>query len=329
MARRARPSGLPPPVSSPRRPPVPAPPRPALDPTALAAFRKAGRIARGARELAIARIRPGVLLREAMEAVEDYIRREGGGPAFPAQTSRNHIAAHYCPSPRDETRYEEGDVVKVDVGVEVDGYVADTACTVYLGEDEELQRLVAASRAALEGAMAVAGPGVPVRKLSAAIEAATREHGFRPVYNLTGHGVARWEVHTAPQIPPVPDRHDRTVLEPGMVVAVEPFATTGRGQVHEQGRAEVFMLIREPRKSKGLDPEVWRVIAGLHGLPFARRTFPRRLPTAKVESTLARLLRTGCLLAFPPLAEPDPASRVSQHEHTLLVTEDGVEVTTL
>ena len=305
-----------------------APSRPALDPEAREGFREAGRIAFQARTLGASRIRPGVLLREVMEEVEDYIRSQGAGVAFPAQTSRNHIAAHYCPGPADATVYEEGDMVKIDVGVEVDGWIADTAQTVYLGREPRLERLRDASLKALQAAIAAAGPGVRVSRVSAAIEQAIAATGFRPVYNLTGHGLDRWQVHTAPQVPPTPDRHGDRELLPGMVVAVEPFATDGAGTVHEQGRAEVFMILRPPRKRKGIDPEVWRHIEALHGLPFARRSIPRPLHGQRLESTLARLIRTGCLLAFPPLADPDPGVRISQHEHTLLILEDGVEVLT-
>ena len=302
--------------------------RPALDPRAAEKFREAGRIACSAKELGASLIRPGTTLREVVEAVEGFIRDAGGAPAFPAQTSRNAVAAHYCPRPNDDMAYEAGDVVKLDVGVEVDGYVADNATTVYLGENPQLVRLVEASRQALGAAIETAAPGVRVREISAAIEKAIEAHGFRPVYNLTGHGVDRWKVHTAPQIPPSPDRYDDAVLQPGMVIAIEPFATTGKGQVYEQGRAEVFMLIREPRKSKGLDPAAWKVIAEMNGLPFARRTFPASMPREAIEATLARLIRTGCLVAFPPLVDPDPAVRISQTEHTLMVGEEGVEVLT-
>ena len=132
---------------------------------------------------------------------------------------------------------------------------------------------------------------------------------------------------TAPQIPASPDRWSDAVLEPGMVIAIEPFATDGKGQVHEAGRAEIFMMQKAPRKMKGIDPAVWEVIEGMNGLPFARRTFVD-LPAEAVEATLARLMRTGCLMDFPPLVDPDPATRIAQTEHTLLVHEDGVDVLT-
>jgi methionyl aminopeptidase len=300
---------------------------PALETGAADKFREAGRIARDARLLGASMIVPGARLEDVMRAVEDYIRAEGGGPAFPAQTSRNHIAAHYCPRPGDPTTYEKEDVVKIDIGVEVDGYVADNAMTVYLGEKPQYQRLVEASAAGLKAAIDTAGPGVRVREISAAIEAAIEAHGYRPVYNLTGHGVGRWTVHTGPSIPATPDRWSDAVLEPGMVVAIEPFATDGRGNVHEAGRAEIFMIQKAPRKAKGLDPAVWAAIEAMNGLPFSRRTFDG-LPEDAVEATLGRLTRIGCVMGFPPLLDPDPATRIAQTEHTLLIGADAAEVLT-
>jgi len=300
---------------------------PALEPGAVEKFREAGRIAGDARKLGISMIEPGVRLRDVLETVESFIRKEGGGPAFPAQTSRNQIAAHYCSSPTDEMRYEAEDVVKLDVGVEVDGYVADNAQSKYLGTLPKYQGMVDTSAEALAAAIEIVGPNVPVRTVSAAIEQAIRKKGYTPVYNLTGHGVARWKVHTAPQIPAVPDAHDHAILEEGMVIAIEPFVTDGKGVMHEQGRAEIFMLRREPRKMKGLDPAVWEVIEKMRGLPFARRTFTK-LPPEAIETTLARLIRTQCLMVFPPLVDPDPSVRVAQTEHTLIITADGCEAIT-
>lgn len=301
---------------------------PASDPAALEKFRQAGDIAARARELAVSLIQPGSSLESVMLAVEDYIRSRGAGIAFPAQTSRNHVAAHYCPRPGDPMAYEAEDVVKVDIGVEVDGYVADNAQTVYLGEKEIYHNMIAASAAGLQAAIDVVGPGIAVKDVSTAIHAAIDRHGFRPVYNLTGHGVARWTVHCAPQIPAAPDKWSRGVLEEGMVIAIEPFATDGGGTVHESGRSEIFMMQKTPRKMKGIDPAVWDVIEGMRGLPFARRTF-LDLPADAVEASLARLKRTGCLMDFPPLVDPDPSTRIAQTEHTMVVTSEGAEVITL
>lgn len=112
-----------------------------------------------------------------------------------------------------------------------------------------------------------------------------------------------------------------------MVIAIEPFATDGRGTVHESGRSEIFMMQKAPRKMKGIDEDVWKVIEGMHGLPFARRTFGA-IPADAIEGTLGRLKRTGCMMDFPPLVDPDPSTRIAQTEHTLIIGEDGIEVIT-
>ncbi len=302
---------------------------PAERPEEADAFRAAGKIAGQARKLGASLIQPGVRLEEVVLAVESFICEQGAGIGFPAQTSRNHVAAHYCPRPGDPSVYLDDDVAKLDVGVVIDGYLADTAQTVYLGNDQNIKNLVEASSAALSAAIAVAGHGVPVRDLSKAIEATILQHGFRPVYNLTGHGIARWRVHTPPSVPAAPDPGQKDILQAGMVIAVEPFTTNGKGHVHDEGRAEVFMLSREPRKMKGIHPEAWAVIKQLNGLPFARRSFENRLSPDDLDASLMRLIRTGCIAAYPPLVDPDPQVRIAQTEHSLLITREGAEVLTL
>ena len=97
--------------------------------------------------------RTGATIRSVLEGVESLIRERGAEPGFPAQSSRNHVAAHYCSSPEDEQVYEEGDCVKVDIGVHVDGYIADTATTVDLSTDGRWTPLIKASSDALAAAI--------------------------------------------------------------------------------------------------------------------------------------------------------------------------------
>lgn len=290
----------------------------------LEKLRQAGRIARDCREWARENIKPGVRLRHILETVEEMMTKDGGRPAFPAQTSRNHIAAHYCSSPTDETVYEEGDCVKVDIGVHVDGWVADNACTVDLSDDGRWGELIDASQSALHAAIATIGPGVETRTIGAAVENAICSRGFQPIRNLTGHGVARWTVHCAPQIPSYPEGRER--IKPGMVVAIEPFSSTGEGMIYERGKAEVFMLVRPPRNAKGVDKDLMKAINGWRGLPIARRYFTDFAPEV-VEATFSKLARQGSLVRFPPLVE-DPGVMTAQTEHTMIVTEEGVEVIT-
>lgn len=291
----------------------------------LAVLREAGRVAAAAREMGARLIVPGAALREVCEAVEDEIRRRGGDLAFPAQTSRNQIAAHYCPSPEDVTVYAEGDLAKLDIGVHIDGWVVDTAATVNVGGRPLPQRLVDAARAALEAAIATAGPGVPIPRVSAAIESTLRSHGVRPMKNLCGHHVGRWTVHAPPPVPNVADGGaDRLAV--GAVLAIEPFATEGLGFVVEQGRPEVFRLPPGQVDGAGANAEVLAAIVAKQGLPFSRRDL-RAFPETRVEETLATLAARGRLASYAPLVEAS-GQPVAQAEHTLYIGPNGVEVLT-
>ena len=296
-----------------------------MDAEGLEKTRAAGKIAARCREWAREAIQPGVKLRTILETIESMIREDGAAPAFPAQTSRNECAAHYCSSPDDETVYEEGDVVKVDMGVHVDGWIADTACTVDLSGDGRNADLIQASADALAAAISLVEPGRPVSEIGAAVERTITKAGFEPVRNLTGHGLDRWKVHCAPQIPSYGERGGGRLTE-GMVIAIEPFACTGRGFIHEAGRAEVFMLVRPPRKARGVDKDVLKAMQSWRGLPIARRYFDH-LDRDAVEDTISKLARQGVLVRYPPLVE-QAGVLVAQTEHTLFLGPDGVEIIT-
>lgn len=291
----------------------------------LEALREAGRIAAAARGFGVARIVAGARLAEVCAAVEDEIERRGGALAFPVQTSRNAVAAHYCPGPGDETRYADGDLAKLDLGVHVDGWVVDTAQSVNVGGKPKNARLIAATDAALRAAIAVAGPGVPVHTLSAEIEKTVTGLGVKPVRNIGGHGVGRFVVHCAPAIPNAPD-HSKAVLREGSVVAIEPFATEGQGLVSETGEAQVFRM--DPRRSAdgAATPALLAAIEGFRGLPFSRRQL-RRFAPALVDDALKALSGLGVLSAYAPLVEVS-GRNVAQTEHTVAILADGAEVLT-
>ena len=298
-----------------------------ITPDTLEKLKRAGRIAASARDAGARLITAGARVRDVCVAVEDDIHRQGGGLAFPVQSSINHVAAHYCPSPEDETIYAEGDLAKLDVGVHVDGWVVDTALTVNVGGREENAALIRAAEAALRAAIAAIVPGIEVRAVSSAIERAIASRGLGPVRNLCGHGVGRWTVHCAPPIPNVPDTASiRLPLH--AVVAIEPFATDGAGLVREQGTAEVFRLLpeREGTAAAAADASVLTAIRSLHGLPFARRQLAS-LPADVVARGVRALLAQGRLAAYPPLADP-AGHRVAQAEHTVYLGPAGVVVLT-
>jgi methionyl aminopeptidase len=290
-----------------------------MNDTILDRYTEAGALAAGVLRRGAALVKEEASLLDVVERIEEMVREEGGDLAFPLNISFNEDAAHDTATPGDGRTFARGDLVKVDLGVHVDGYIADTAMTVDLG-DHGL--LVEASRAALEAAIAAVRPGITAGEVGAAIQHEIEARGYRPVANLTGHGLARYDLHSRPTIPNV-GIPGGAVIEEGMVFAIEPFATTGSGRVSEGQRVEIYRQIaarpaRLPSAKRILD-----LARRSRGLPFARRW----VAGDKVDIGLATLVRSGTLHAFPVLHDV-PGSFVSQAEHTMIVTEDGCIVTT-
>lgn len=289
-------------------------------------LRRSGLISATAREAGRKMIVPGAKLEDVARAVEAIIRDMGGEPAFPAQLSVNHIAAHYCSPIDDPLTIGPGDIVKLDLGTHVDGYVTDNAVTVDLrgGPDSAI---AAASRMALENAISVMGPGRSITEIGRQIETTIKAFGFNPVYNLTGHGVARYVVHCAPSIPNYPDPKAGT-LKANQTIACEPFVSDGKGYIDVQGAPEVFGTRRKPRSKDQLPEDIERALEATNSLPFARRSLLPWLKTkARVEEALKLLKKRKLLVEYPPLVEK-VGVRVAQTEHTIFIHEDGAEVLT-
>jgi methionyl aminopeptidase len=282
-------------------------------------------VAAEVRRLGAQRIVAGARLSDVCEEVEFEIARHAAEAAFPVQTSRNDIAAHYCPAPDEETVYADGDLAKLDIGVHIDGWVVDTAVTVNVGGHADKRVFVEAAEAALAAAIATAHAGVTIRAISTAIERTLRAHGVHPMRNLCGHGVGHYLVHTPPAIPNSPDGTDLT-LPLHAVIAIEPFATDGHGLVSERGTAEVFRVDPARANLEGVDPALAGRLLDLRGLPFARRQL-REFPKDVVDRTLSTLLLQGRLTTYPPLVERG-GRPVAQAEHTLYLGPDGPEVLT-
>lgn len=297
-----------------------------MKPIDLDKLRLSGRISATAREHGKSLIRPGARLRDIAAAVEEVILDLGGKPAFPAQLSRNEIAAHYCSGPDDDTEIQPNDIVKLDCGTHVDGYVTDNAVTVDL-QGGPNSALVAATQMALENAISVMGPGASITDIGARIEATIQQFGFTPVYNLTGHGVARYVIHCKPSIPNYPDPKAPR-LRPNQTIACEPFACDGRGYIEERGEAQVFGLTRKHKPKDRLPKWIEDALEATDGLPFARRTLLRVVEdVTKVELLLKTLQKARLLHEYPPLCEKRGV-RVAQTEHTIFISENGAEVLT-
>lgn len=285
------------------------------EPEVLDKYREAGRILAEVRGEAIKKVKVGVKLLDVAESVERSIQQKGGAVAFPTNISLNEEAAHATPSESDASIFGR-DLVKFDIGVHIDGYIADTAVTIDLGSNK---KLVEASNSALERAIDVVRADVDTAAISAVIEQTITDYGFHPVVNLTGHGLERYTQHAPPAI------HNRrtqsgTKLKEGQVIAIEPFSSNGNGRVYETGKAEIFSLVKEKPVRSPEARAILKEIETYKSLPFARRWLKGR-----VDLGLKQLETAGIIRAYPVLKD---RGLVSQAEDTLIVTTDGSEVIT-
>lgn len=280
---------------------------------------KAGEIAAKAREYGITLIKPEVSLFEVTEKIEGKIKELGGKCAFPVQLSINSVAAHYNAFVDDRVMFKEGDLVKLDLGVHIDGAVADTAITVDLGDHA---KLVEASREALKAALEIVKPGVELREIGKVIEKVITSYGFNPIRNLGGHGLGLYDVHDSPFIPNF-DNGDTTKLEKGQKIAIEPFATDGVGMVDEGNLSEIYNLENLKPVRDMTSRKLLKYIGDeFQTLPFAKRWLKDFRGT---NFALSNLVRSGVVHHFNQLVEKS-GGLVSQHEHTIIV---GEKVTTL
>ena len=286
-----------------------------VDNNILEKYREAGRILTEVRDNAVKRVKVGASLLELAEHIESSIKDKGAGVAFPANISINEEAAHATPSVNDKRIFGR-DLVKLDIGAHIDGYIADTAVTIDLGSNKQI---VKASQTALDAAIEIVKAGINTSEISEIIEKTITSFGFNPVVNLTGHGLEQYVQHAPPSI--LNKRTETGVnLKEGQVIAIEPFTSSGAGRVYEAGHAEIFSLLDlKPIRSSDAR-KVLREIETFKKLPFARRWLKGR-----VDMSLRQLEAAGIIRPYPVLKDH---GLVSQSEDTVIVTVDGCEVIT-
>jgi methionyl aminopeptidase len=292
----------------------------------LDALRKAGLIAAKVRNTVVQEIEPGVKVLDICDRAEKMIRELGGGIAFPTNVNINSVAAHYVSPVEDDTLVPERSLVKLDVGVHVQGYIADTAATACL--DPNLSYLVEAAEAGLDAAIKTIRPGIRASDIGAAIEQAIRAKGAKPISNLTGHKLARYVVHAGASIPNVAG-HDHHVIQEGDVYAIEPFAVPNDadGMVMDGPPSNIYRVLKK-HSLKGAAKRMMKHIQAEHRtLPFASKWVLRRFPGPEGVSAFRELLESKCIMSYPQLVETTRA-KVAQAEHSVILTEGGCEVTT-
>ncbi|KXB02437.1 hypothetical protein AKJ43_01700 [candidate division MSBL1 archaeon SCGC-AAA261D19] len=294
----------------------------------LKAYREVGKLAGKVREDVLELVKPGQKLLTIAEKAEDLIRKEGAEPAFPCNISLNEIAAHYTPPANDKTKIEKGDLVTVDIGAHLDGYIGDTAATVSAGEKEKNQKIVNAVQQVLERAIEAVGPGVNVGEIGRVVESTAKENDFKPITNLTGHSLDRWKLHAGISIPNV-EKESEEELKEDDVIALEPFITDGGGEVEDTPEIYIFRYLTDANVSGRMPRQTLRQIKKKYGhLPFAERWLAKDMSKIRLKMTLSELITSRSLHPYYVLKEKE-GGKVAQAEHTIIVTKDGSEVTTL
>ncbi len=290
-------------------------------------YLKAGRIASQVREMVRNKDWVGKTVYEICEEVEGQIKSRGAACAFPVNTSINEVAAHYTAEPDDPLTIKDTDLVKIDLGAQINGYIADTAVTVCY--DARYDSLVAASEQALKNAMSVIRADVKARDIGRTIESTIKQMGAKPIINLSGHSLDQYTIHAGKTIPNIWSIGGFS-LSAGSAYACEPFVTTknGGGFVRNGKTKNIFALTSRKRtKDAEADRMLDYIWENFNMLPFALRWLTGEFGTADAGRLLEFLVKKKTVKAYPVLVEVHE-QRVAQAEHTFIPTETGVTITT-
>lgn len=266
-------------------------------------------------------------LLDICEQVEGKIREFGANPAFPCNIGINEVAAHYT-SPWNDTRIvPENSLVKIDFGVELDGFITDTAITLSLNPTYD--SMIVAAESALQEALSAVAPGRKLSEIGAVVERCIQRYGFRPIKNLTGHKIDRYTIHAGKSVPNVSGIESGR-FEIGEVFALEPFVTLkeAEGVVRDAEGAYIYRFVRmKGAKSKEANELAEYIRETYRTLPFASRWIYKSWHDGDAKVAIEELTRNRCIAGYPVLVEAS-GSVVSQAEHTIIVTEGGCRVLT-
>jgi len=293
----------------------------------IESLRKAGKIALEVKKDIKPKIKPGTKALDIITMAEAKIEDLGGLCAFPVNLCVNNIAAHYTsPLKDDGLMIGEGDLVKIDLGVHIEGYIVDTAFTVNFNEDESLENIVQATEVALDAVKMMIKPKVNTRELGKKIEDIIRGFKYNPIKELGGHQIERWTVHGRKQLPELGSQGG-DIMEEGDVFAIEIFASSGEGSVHNTQYSHIYELNpysgRVPLRRKASKQLLGFVNKNYKTLPFAERWLANEFRMG-IAFGIHELVQQGKLQAHFVLAEKKGAY-VAQSEETILVAEDGYE----
>lgn len=289
---------------------------------------EAGKLASSVRDKIAAKVKPGANVLDLCLEADELIYSNNAIPAFPINISINDVAAHNTGDLRDSLTIPDRGVVKIDCGVSINGYIADTAKSIDL--DGSYGDLVKATIDATEAAIKFIRDGTNLGSLGGIIEKTIRDAGFNPVRDLRGHLVERYIVHAGKSVPNI---HIKTneIAKFGEVYAIEPFASTGNGEIHaDLNRINIFRAapVRVPLRSKYAKQINRIAVKEFGGMPFAARWLERfGMKYSEIKVGLREIRKSGGIIEYHVL-RGSKEDMISQHEHTMIIKKDGAEVTT-
>jgi methionyl aminopeptidase len=272
-------------------------------------------------------VKEGMPIIDICEKVESLARAKGGKIAFPCNVSVNEVAAHYTSPPNDKQTIPDKALVKVDIGVHVDGYIADTATTVCF--DPEYDDMVNTAKEALEKAVELLRPGLAITRFGSAIQKTIKTRGYKPVSNLTGHLIRPYIIHAGKSLPNVFNISASRIKE-GEVYGVEPFVTVAdaAGRVENLRETYIFRYVKHNSLKSPYAKQILKYIkTNFKTLPFTERWLTKFQSQSSYKSAFSELLSSKSVMSYPVFIE---ASRkpVAQEEYTVMIVKDGCVVLT-
>jgi len=291
-------------------------------------YLKAGKIAGEVRENVRKKNWIGSTLAEICEYVESEIIKRGAKCAFPVNTSVNEVAAHYTAEPNDPKTVSDTDLVKIDLGAQINGYIADTAVTV--NYDAQYDSLVQAAENALQSAMSMIKVGVKSKDVGRKIQNTIMDMGFKPIANLSGHSLDQYTIHAGKTVPNMWTIGSFSFSE-NEAFACEPFVTTKNalGFVRNGKIKNIFALAsRKMTKDDEADKLLEYIWNNFNMLPFALRWIVKEWEEKEARKLLDFLIKKKVVKAYAILVEAN-GKTVAQAEHTFIPTQTGVTITTI
>ena len=289
---------------------------------------KAGKIAGEVRENVRKKDWIGKTVEEICDYAESEIIKRGAKCAFPVNTSLNEIAAHYTAEPNDAKTVSDSDLIKIDLGAQINGYIADTAVTVNYNQEHD--SMVQAAENALEAAMSMIKSGVKSKDVGRKIQNTIQDMGFKPIANLSGHSLDQYTIHAGKTVPNMWSIGSFDFSE-NQAYACEPFVTAknGLGFVRNGKIQNIFALSSRKRTKDDEADKVQEYIwNNFNMLPFALRWLLNEWEEKEARRLLDILIKKKVVKAYAILVEAS-GKTVAQAEHTFIPNQTGVTVTTI